>query len=56
MANEVLAKVVCHNVVCCIHADHELRIDVGVRRGEAGRTGQRRRAVAHSVSGGVIQG
>lgn len=27
--NEVLAKVVCHNVVCCIHAAHELRIDVG---------------------------
>src|SRR5215213_6859649 len=23
MANEVLAKVVCHNVVCCIHAVHE---------------------------------
>lgn len=25
----MLAKVVCHNVVCCIHAAHELRIDVG---------------------------
>ena len=29
MANEVLAKIVCHNVVCCIHAAHELGIDVG---------------------------
>jgi hypothetical protein len=29
MANEVLAKVICHNVVCCIHAAHELGIDVG---------------------------
>lgn len=29
MANEVLAKLVCHNVVCCVHAVHELGIDPG---------------------------
>lgn len=29
MANEVLAKLVCHNVVCCIHEMYELGIDPG---------------------------
>lgn len=29
MTNEVLAKLVCHNVVCCIHEMHELGIDPG---------------------------
>src|SRR5689334_15657313 len=29
MAHEVLAKLVCHNVVCCIHEMHELGIDPG---------------------------
>ncbi|MBX9579142.1 MAG: transposase [Gemmataceae bacterium] len=28
MANEVLARLVCHNVVCCIHEAHELGIAV----------------------------
>ena len=38
MANEVLAKLVCHNVVCCIHEMHELGIEVGFgeKRGEPG--------------------
>src|SRR6202012_2360115 len=29
MGNEVLAKLVCHNVVCCIHEAHDLGIEVG---------------------------
>ena len=29
MTNEVLAKLVCHNIVCCIHEAHELGIEVG---------------------------
>jgi len=37
MANEVLAKIVCHNVVCCIHAAHELGIDMGSGFGGAKR-------------------
>ena len=29
MANEVLAKLICHNVICCIHGMYELGIDAG---------------------------
>jgi hypothetical protein len=29
MANEVLAKLVCHNIICCVRATHELGIDPG---------------------------
>ena len=29
MKNEVLAKVLCHNLCCLIHAVHELGVNVG---------------------------
>ena len=30
MNNEVLAKLICHNVVVCIHEAYELKIDIGI--------------------------